>query len=278
MPGSIGALSSLSYLALYDNLLPTDYNVTLNTLGLNFTVDYLDQRQLILKPGLSPYTINSENDLKNIDLFSMVSMDDGSNVFLGQQLILENYVDENNNVIDINDYIQSGRIVKSGKVYAQVREVGAGLFPNNSDHALTTETIELNFDLVLYDLTFDLNGGAGTIPPTQQLAEGDTGVPVTTPLRDGFTFTGWNTAKDGNSIDWVPDATPMLAENITLYAQWKENAKPVPPVTAGSENNETGHIAGGALPKTGGFEIQLIGMLISGLGAAIGFKSLRKNR
>ena len=84
------------------------------------------------------------------------------------------------NLVLISDYIQNGIVIKSGTVHAQVRAAGYGLFPNTSEVALTRESITLIFETTDYDLSFNLNGA--------------TGVAVTEPTREGFTFNGWNTA------------------------------------------------------------------------------------
>ena len=42
--------------------------------------------------------------------------------------------------------------------------------------------------------------------------------------RIGFTFTGWNTAADGNGISYAAgDAISNMQSNLTLFAQWMEN-------------------------------------------------------
>ena len=49
---------------------------------------------------------------------------------------------------------------------------------------------------------------------------------ISDPVRDGYTFTGWNTAADGSGTD-VTRIMPLTAgtnPNFTLYAQWAENS------------------------------------------------------
>lgn len=54
----------------------------------------------------------------------------------------------------------------------------------------------------------------------------------------GFTFTGWNTKKDGNGKNYIAgDMLTMPAKDMVLYAQWKKN--PVFHVTYDA-NNESG--------------------------------------
>ncbi len=41
--------------------------------------------------------------------------------------------------------------------------------------------------------------------------------------RDGYTFTGWNTAADGTGTAYADGASVTLTEALTLYAQWTED-------------------------------------------------------
>ena len=45
------------------------------------------------------------------------------------------------------------------------------------------------------------------------------------PSRTGYTFTGWNTQKDGKGTSYDAGADLILNDNTTLYAQWKKNTK-----------------------------------------------------
>ena len=49
------------------------------------------------------------------------------------------------------------------------------------------------------------------------------------PLRDGYTFDGWNTAVDGNGVEY--DGTFTITTNLILYAQWIEDNPLTPTVT-----------------------------------------------
>lgn len=72
-------------------------------------------------------------------------------------------------------------------------------------------------------VSFDSNGGAGTVPA--QIKE-EVGKAVTLPngdglSKEGFTFSGWNTKADGTGTAYVAGATyAMTAKNVTLHAQW----------------------------------------------------------
>ena len=42
--------------------------------------------------------------------------------------------------------------------------------------------------------------------------------------RDGYTFAGWNTAKDGSGTSYKDKAEVKLEGDMTLYAQWAKKA------------------------------------------------------
>ena len=278
LPEGIDNLSNLQQMSLSNNILPSYYNEKLNTLGLNTNFYYEEQRQLILKDGLDAFKIRNIEDLININLFDTVAMVDGDALSTAHDFILENYVDENNEVVNINDYIQNGKIIKTGKVYAQVRAIGTGLFPNNSDQRITINKIQLQFES-LYNLSFNLNGGMGFPPENQSIPEGTTGTAVANPTRDGFSFKGWNTESDGKGTNWIMETTLMPAKDVILYAQWEEDKNPVPqePSFPNSEidNNGIGLIKQNSLPQTGGIITIITSLLVLGSGLVISLRAFK---
>lgn len=73
-------------------------------------------------------------------------------------------------------------------------------------------------------ITFKANGGSGTM--SKQTAEKGSTVTLkaNTFKRTGYTFTGWNTKKDGSGTTFKNKAKVKLNANATLYAQWKKNS------------------------------------------------------
>ena len=69
-------------------------------------------------------------------------------------------------------------------------------------------------------ITYDANGGSGTMEQQTLSAAGPLNPLAFT--RDGYWFTGWNTAKDGSGTAYADQAefTPA-GKDVTLYAQWK---------------------------------------------------------
>ena len=75
-------------------------------------------------------------------------------------------------------------------------------------------------------VTFEANGTEeypveGTMAPQTVTAKTDTVLTTNTFTRDGYNFTGWNTAADGTGTSYADGATVNLTENTTLYAQWQ---------------------------------------------------------
>lgn len=106
-------------------------------------------------------------------------------------------------------------------------------------------TIEATFAIDTYTLTYDANGGTGTlIDPSSPYNAGST-VTVLAPggiTRTGYTFTEWNTLPDGTGTSLSPSGTFTIFGNTTLYAQWTINQYSV--IYEGNGNT------GGAAPAT----------------------------
>ena len=71
-----------------------------------------------------------------------------------------------------------------------------------------------------FTITFNANGGSGEIKA--QSAESGSEITLTANAftRDGYTFSGWNTAADGSGTHYDDKAKITLTADITLYAQW----------------------------------------------------------
>ncbi|WP_443613700.1 cell wall-binding repeat-containing protein [Acididesulfobacillus acetoxydans] len=84
-------------------------------------------------------------------------------------------------------------------------------------------------------MTYDGNGSTGGSVPidSNSYAQGATAIVLgnignLSLTKNGYTFTGWNTAADGSGTSYAAGATlTMGVANVTLYAQWTAN----PPVT-----------------------------------------------
>ncbi len=77
-------------------------------------------------------------------------------------------------------------------------------------------------------VTFEANGSAeypveGMMPPQTVTEKTDTALNENTFTREGYNFTGWNTAADGTGTSYGDKANITLTADTTLYAQWEDN-------------------------------------------------------
>ena len=91
------------------------------------------------------------------------------------------------------------------------------------------DTVTLNADTVLYAqwdikipvVTFDANGGSGTMEPQPIEINVATKLnPNTFTPPEGKMFKCWNTKADGSGTDFKDEATVKISKDVTLYAQW----------------------------------------------------------
>ena len=88
-----------------------------------------------------------------------------------------------------------------------------------------TDTLYAQWQINTVTLEYDPQGGSGE--PGDQTGDAASNVTVSTtvPTRDGYSFTGWNTAADGSGTSYAGDDTYTLPNSgtDTLYAQWQIN-------------------------------------------------------
>ncbi|MBR0453901.1 MAG: InlB B-repeat-containing protein [Bacteroidales bacterium] len=75
-----------------------------------------------------------------------------------------------------------------------------------------------------FTLTFNANGGSGTMAAQTFEAGVSQALAANAFTRSGYTFTGWNTNADGSGTSYTDKQSITLSQNITLYAQWKKVA------------------------------------------------------
>ena len=78
----------------------------------------------------------------------------------------------------------------------------------------TSETQVLN----AYTLSYDLNGGTGTIANQVSLEDSDLTITNVEPTRENFSFLGWSTNSSATESEYEKGSTIKLTGNDTLYA------------------------------------------------------------
>ena len=75
-----------------------------------------------------------------------------------------------------------------------------------------------------YIVTFDANGGSGTMEPQQVLNDVEQPLKANAFVRENYLFAGWNTLADGSGKAYSDGQKIVGHKDITLYAQWMDNA------------------------------------------------------
>ena len=75
---------------------------------------------------------------------------------------------------------------------------------------------------VTYTVSYDANGGSGA--PSAQTKEKGTAILLSEvcPVREGYIFTGWTTAKTASVVFYRPGDTYSADSDVTLYAVWEK--------------------------------------------------------
>ena len=75
---------------------------------------------------------------------------------------------------------------------------------------------------VFYTVTFNANGGEGSMEPQRFEVGVDTALNTNAFTRNDYMFTGWNTAADGSGATYADGGAILaLSGDMTLYAQWQ---------------------------------------------------------
>ncbi len=74
---------------------------------------------------------------------------------------------------------------------------------------------------VYYTITFNANGGSGSMSSMTVNASSSVSLPSNKFTQSGYSFTGWNTEVDGSGVFYTNGQSLTLSDDLTLYAQWK---------------------------------------------------------
>ena len=105
----------------------------------------------------------------------------------------------------------------------------ARLTPKDST-GVVGQTVEFEIPKVIYtisehSLSYDANGGIGTMSAETGVAREIVTVAQNEFTRDNYTFIGWNTQADGKGTAYQPgDRITLTDKDTVLYAQWSKNA------------------------------------------------------
>ena len=98
-------------------------------------------------------------------------------------------------------------------------------------HVTGDMTVQAQYRPVRYTVDYDANGGTGSMPTSTLTYDRPQALPAIGSTKAGYSFTGWNTRKDGSGKTFTDKQTVsnlLTHEGAsgTLYAQWA----PTPPI------------------------------------------------
>lgn len=142
---------------------------------------------------------------------------DGKPVWTGGKMLTHDYTDgEHEQAYDVT--------------YTNWTSAGAGTWTRTGTPKCTyCGFVNPNFVESAYDLSYDLNGSEDKQTVDFATVEHVTETEVTAeqPVRKGYSFVGWNTAKDGSGTSYAAGDKVELSAPVTLFAQWKKD-EPAP--------------------------------------------------
>ena len=141
----------------------------------------------------------------------------------------------------------------------------AGWFTALTDGEQVQDNATLTADLTLYaqwtansyTVTFDANGGEGSMNQQTFTYDVAQALNQNTFTRTGYSFTGWNTQADGSGSTYVDKAevqnlTTEANGSITLYAQWSINSYTIRFVNADGTELQSSEVEYGETPVYSG--------------------------
>ena len=109
-----------------------------------------------------------------------------------------------------------------------------------------------------YTVKYNGNGGDGTLNDVSAESGKEVTVLSNVFTRQGYTFTGWNTAADGSGTSYAEGDSLIVNADVTLYAQWKQNA-----AAAGTSSTKASSAkTSSSSPKTGDQEMEAYLLLL----------------
>ena len=101
---------------------------------------------------------------------------------------------------------------------------GTSYSPGDSYNTASNLTLYAQWTPDTYTISYDANGGSGAPSAQTKTYNVTLTLSTTTPSRNGYTFSNWNTAAGGGGTSYNSGANYTANAAATLYAQWTQNA------------------------------------------------------
>lgn len=172
------------------------------------------------------YTLRIAPKDITVDPKAVISIPDSSYTFEGMQVSPDEVVEvvfpqSRALLVDARDYARSltnYRITSTEQISTKANLTIRGI--NNYSG---TQTLQFEIKRKEFEITYNLNGGSGTIPNGTKYWGVDCTVPARTPTLESKWFTNWSTNPDGTGDIYKQGDIINKDQDMTLYAQYTEN-------------------------------------------------------
>jgi len=107
-------------------------------------------------------------------------------------------------------------------VFARYGWTFTGWTGGSYENVTAPQTLTATWSQNPFIISFNPNGGTGTMPNGMVAAGEDFAIPANTFVRDNHNFTGWNTSADGTGTAFEPGGSLQnVNAHTTLFAQWR---------------------------------------------------------
>ena len=127
-------------------------------------------------------------------------------------------------VYGVSQRIKNNEFTKDRHVFIgwNTKIDGTGISYNNMQEINVTKNITLyaQWEPEKYIVTFDSNGGTGTMDSQEFVYGVSQKIKVNSFTKSGYIFKEWNTMADGTGTSYSNTQVITIEDNLTLYAQW----------------------------------------------------------
>ena len=144
--------------------------------------------------------------------------------------------DGNSELVSRNDIIKDTKYTYSnlsaGRYYTYFQTYNSNYWMHDNSDWFHSQADRVYFEIKLptYTVSYNMNGGSGSIASQTKSYGKDLTLSSTKPTRTGYTFIGWNTNASVTTAQYQPGGKYTANSGATLYAIWKINPPTEKPV------------------------------------------------
>ena len=137
--------------------------------------------------------------------------------------------DGTSELVSRNDEIKDTKFkysnLSAGKYYTYFQTYNSNYWTHDNSDWFHSQADRVYFEIKLptYTISYNMNGGSGSISNQTKTYGQDLTLSSTKPTRTGYAFVGWNTNKDATSAQYAAGGKYTANSGATLYAIWSIN-------------------------------------------------------